>query len=90
MRKLGVVSALLGLLFLLPSDALAQVKGVYWTSSGMFGPFNMQGLVPSLPKEKARGDVRQHVGHRPFVIFAPATTPPSPTASANPLGGGAV
>jgi N-acyl homoserine lactone hydrolase len=54
MRKLGVVAALLGLLFLLPSDALAQVKGVYWTASGMFGPFNMQGLVPSLPKEKAR------------------------------------
>src|SRR5437764_13010955 len=35
------------------SPAVAQVK-VYWTTSGMFGPFNIQGLIPSVPKEKAR------------------------------------
>src|SRR6266480_69447 len=35
------------------SPAVAQVK-VYWTTSGMFGPFNIQGLIPSIPKEKAR------------------------------------
>src|ERR671918_3215603 len=35
-----------------PASA-AEVK-VYWTTSGKFGPFNIQGLVPSLPKEKAR------------------------------------
>ena len=45
---------LVSLLCLLPTSGDAQVKGVFWTSSGMFGPFNMQALVPSLPKEKAR------------------------------------
>src|SRR5688572_24948151 len=53
MRKLGIAAGLFAMLFLLPSVAMAQVK-VFWTASGMFGPFNMQGLVPSLPKEKAR------------------------------------
>jgi len=53
MRRLGLVAALLGL-SLLPCPALAQVKGVYWTTSGFFGPFNIQGLIPSIPKEKAR------------------------------------
>ena len=45
---------LFSLLCLLPASGDAQVKGVFWTASGMFGPFNMQNLVPSLPKEKAR------------------------------------
>jgi N-acyl homoserine lactone hydrolase len=54
MKKLGIVVALLAILFAVPSAAVAQVKGVYWTTSGKFGPFNMQELVPSLPKEKAR------------------------------------
>jgi N-acyl homoserine lactone hydrolase len=54
MRKLGVVAALLALLFTLPSPALAQVKGLYWTTSGFFGPFSIQDLIPSIPKEKAR------------------------------------
>jgi glyoxylase-like metal-dependent hydrolase (beta-lactamase superfamily II) len=53
MRKV-VLAGLLLALGLGPSTALAQVKGVYWTTSGTFGPFNIQGLVPSLPKEKAR------------------------------------
>jgi N-acyl homoserine lactone hydrolase len=54
MKRLGIVAALLGVLFALPSTALAQVKGVYWTTSGFFGPFNIQGLIPTVPKEKAR------------------------------------
>ena len=54
MRKLGIVAVLLAVVFLLPSPALAQVKGVYWTNSGMFGPFPLNGLVPSLPPEKSR------------------------------------
>jgi N-acyl homoserine lactone hydrolase len=45
---------LFALLSFLPSSSDAQVKGVFWTSSGMFGPFPMQALVPSLPKEKDR------------------------------------
>jgi N-acyl homoserine lactone hydrolase len=54
MRKLGIAAVLLGMLCMVPSTAAAQVKGVYWTTSGMFGPFNIQGLIPSVPKEKAR------------------------------------
>ena len=55
MRKLAIATTfLLLLLSFIPSVGVAQVKGVYWTSSGMFGPFPMVDLVPSLPKEKQR------------------------------------
>ena len=55
MKKAGIAAALLGMACMAGSTAaLAQVKGVYWTTSGMFGPFNIQGLIPSVPKEKAR------------------------------------
>jgi glyoxylase-like metal-dependent hydrolase (beta-lactamase superfamily II) len=54
MKRLGIVAALLAVTFLVPSPALAQVKGVYWTNSGMAGPFPLNGLVPSLPAEKNR------------------------------------
>lgn len=54
MRKLGVAVVLLGVLSMVPSAGWAQVKGVYWTTSGWFGPFPLQGLVPSLPKERHR------------------------------------
>ena len=55
MKKLGIVLALLAaVVILLPSPALAQVKGLYWTTSGFFGPFPITDLIPSVPKEKAR------------------------------------
>jgi hypothetical protein len=54
MRKLGIVAALLGFLFVVPLPAQAQVKGLYWTTSGFFGPFPITDLIPSVPKEKAR------------------------------------
>jgi glyoxylase-like metal-dependent hydrolase (beta-lactamase superfamily II) len=54
MKKLGLVAALLGILFALPTSAQAQVRGLYWTTSGFFGPFNIQDLIPSIPKDKAR------------------------------------
>ena len=54
MKKLGLVAALLGIAFAAPTPAVAQVKGVYWASSGFFGPFNIQGLIPTVPKEKSR------------------------------------
>jgi glyoxylase-like metal-dependent hydrolase (beta-lactamase superfamily II) len=54
MKKLGLVAALAALLFSLHSPAAAQVKGLYWTTSGMFGPFPITDLIPSVPKEKAR------------------------------------
>ena len=54
MKKLGIAAALLGMLCIVPSTAFAQVKGVYWTTSGKFGPFKISGLVPTLPAEKDR------------------------------------
>src|SRR2546422_9893196 len=53
MRELGIGAVVLGMPCIVPSAAFAQVK-VFWTTSGMFGPFNIQGLIPSIPKEKAR------------------------------------
>src|SRR5215831_6411062 len=54
MKKLGIVTALAALLFTLSSPADAQVKGLYWTTSGMFGPFPITDLIPTVPKEKQR------------------------------------
>src|SRR2546430_14804172 len=54
MKKLGIVVALLAVVLTLPSPALAQVKQLYWTTSGFFGPFPITDLIPSVPKEKAR------------------------------------
>src|SRR5882762_4204556 len=54
MKKVGIVAALLAILFAIPYPALAQVKGLYWTTSGFFGPFPITNLIPSVPKEKAR------------------------------------
>ena len=54
MKKLGLAAALLGIALLLPPAADAQVKGVYWATSGMFGPFPITDLIPTVPKEKAR------------------------------------
>lgn len=55
MKRLLVVVVLIGALGLvLPAPGAAQVNGVYWTTSGKFGPFPLDGLIPSLPKEKSR------------------------------------
>ena len=56
MKKAGIAAAaLVGTMCLAGAQsAMAQVKQVYWTTSGMFGPFPITGLIPSLPKEKAR------------------------------------
>src|SRR5215510_11352713 len=55
MKKSGIAAALLGLLCIAGSSAVsAQVKGVYWATSGMFGPFPITGLIPTVPKEKQR------------------------------------
>src|SRR5260370_42170079 len=53
--KKSIVAALLGLLCVFGSSAVfAQVKQVYWTTSGMVGPFAITGLIPTVPKEKQR------------------------------------
>jgi N-acyl homoserine lactone hydrolase len=54
MRK-AVIAALLGALCAVgASAAFAQVRQIYWTTSGTFGPFPLSGLIPSIPKEKDR------------------------------------
>lgn len=55
MRKASIAAALLSVASLVaPITASAQVKGVYWATSGMFGPFPITGLIPTVPKEKQR------------------------------------
>jgi glyoxylase-like metal-dependent hydrolase (beta-lactamase superfamily II) len=55
MRKLGVIAATLAAAAIVSAaPASAQVKQVYWTTSGKFGPFPITGLIPSIPKEKDR------------------------------------
>jgi N-acyl homoserine lactone hydrolase len=55
MRKASIAAALLSVATLVaPMTASAQVKGVYWATSGMFGPFPITGLIPTVPKEKQR------------------------------------
>lgn len=55
MKKTGIVAGLIGAALMAGSLSVsAQVKQVYWTTSGTFGPFNITGLIPTVPKEKAR------------------------------------
>ena len=56
MKKSGIVAALLGLLCVFGSSGTfaADTAKVYWTTSGMFGPFDIRGLIPALPVEKSR------------------------------------
>ena len=55
MKKSGIAAALLGLVCAAGSTAvLAQVKQVYWTTSGMAGPFPISALIPTVPKERQR------------------------------------
>ena len=44
----AVALVLAGLL----SASAAQAQKLYWTASGLFGPFNIQGLIPSYPEAR--------------------------------------
>jgi glyoxylase-like metal-dependent hydrolase (beta-lactamase superfamily II) len=51
MKKLGIIAVVLGTLcIVVPSTVLAQK--LYWATSGMFGPFNIQGLIPTYPQAR--------------------------------------
>ncbi len=55
MRKASIFAALVGLLCGLGSFTVsAQEMKAYWAASGMFGPFDIRGLIPSLPAERSR------------------------------------
>jgi glyoxylase-like metal-dependent hydrolase (beta-lactamase superfamily II) len=50
MKSRRIASALIGLMCAVgASVASAADAKVYWTTSGYFGPFNIQGLIPSFP-----------------------------------------
>ena len=46
--------AALAALCAVPAVAFAQVRQLYWATSGLAGPFPITGLIPSIPKEKER------------------------------------
>ena len=51
MKKFGITALVLGMLcMVVPSTVLAQK--LYWTASGMMGPFNIQGLIPTYPQAR--------------------------------------
>jgi len=55
--KKSIIVALLGLACAFGSSgafAADAVVKVYWTTSGMFGPFDIRGLIPAMPVEKSR------------------------------------
>src|SRR5215813_7766946 len=54
MKRSALAIMVVSVLLLIPSFGQAQVKGVYWAASGTFGPFPLNELIPSLPKDKAR------------------------------------
>ena len=48
-----IVAALLGVICIAASSG-AFAQKLYWTTSGMFGPFDIRGLIPALPADKSR------------------------------------
>ena len=51
MKKLGVVAAIVAAISLVGATS-ASAQKLYWTASGTFGPFNIQGLIPSYSDAK--------------------------------------
>jgi glyoxylase-like metal-dependent hydrolase (beta-lactamase superfamily II) len=51
MRKAGLAAGLLGALGIAGASTVSAQQ-LYWTASGQFGPFNIQGLIPSYPEAR--------------------------------------
>ena len=51
MKKLGIAVAAVGMLCLVGASTVSAQK-LYWTASGLFGPFNIQGLIPTYPEAR--------------------------------------
>lgn len=51
MKKIGLLASMMAALCITTAPA-AQSQELYWASSGMFGPFNIQGLIPTFPEAK--------------------------------------
>ncbi len=51
MKKAGIFGALLAALFITASSG-AFAQKLYWATSGTFGPFNIQGLIPTVKEAR--------------------------------------
>lgn len=51
MKKIGLLASMLAA-FCITTAPAAHSAEVYWTTSGYFGPFNIQGLIPTVPKAR--------------------------------------
>lgn len=51
MRRTGIAVSALAALCILAAPQVSAQK-LYWTASGVFGPFNIQGLIPSYPEAR--------------------------------------
>ena len=51
MQRLGLIAAMLGAACMLGAPG-ASAQKLYWTASGKFGPFNIQGLIPTYPESR--------------------------------------
>jgi glyoxylase-like metal-dependent hydrolase (beta-lactamase superfamily II) len=51
MKRLGVFIVLFAVL-LVSSAATVSAQKLYWTASGLFGPFDIKGLIPSYPESR--------------------------------------
>lgn len=51
MKKTGLLASLMAALCITATPA-TQSQELYWATSGFFGPFNIQGLIPTYPEAK--------------------------------------
>ena len=51
MKKIGLLASMMAALCITAAPAV-QSQELYWASSGTFGPFNIQGLIPTFPESK--------------------------------------
>ena len=51
MKKIGLLASMMAALCITAAPAV-QSQELYWASSGTFGPFNIQGLIPTFPEAK--------------------------------------
>jgi glyoxylase-like metal-dependent hydrolase (beta-lactamase superfamily II) len=51
MKKSGIAALLLGVACIVGTSG-AYAQRLYWAASGLFGPFNIQGLIPTYPEAR--------------------------------------
>ena len=51
MKRIGLAAALVAVLSIVGATS-ASAQRLYWTASGLFGPFDIKGLIPSYPESR--------------------------------------